>query len=92
MIIFATVLRGTVGGWITGPIRWFGRHSYEVYLTDEFVVVWGTLLYVKVHRGGLPLWFIGILLLTAPLGAIVARYFSDPLNRRLRGTGTARSA
>jgi peptidoglycan/LPS O-acetylase OafA/YrhL len=85
MTIFATVLRRTVGGWITGPIRWFGRHSYEVYLTHEFVVVWGTLLYVKVHRGALPLWFVGILLLTAPLGAIVARYFSDPLNRRLRG-------
>lgn len=85
LIIFATVLRGTVGARITAPIRWFGRHSYEVYLTHEFVVVWGTLLYARVHRGALPLWFIGILLLTAPLGAIVARYFSDPLNRRLRG-------
>ena len=67
------------------PIRWFGRHSYEVYLTHEFIVVWGTMLYMKVRRGPLSLWFLGILLLTAPLGWVVAKYFSEPMNRRLRG-------
>lgn len=30
-----------VGNWITTPIRWFGRNSYEVYLTHVFIVVWG---------------------------------------------------
>ena len=87
LVMIATVLRGFAGGQLTAPIRWFGRHSYEVYLTHEFVVVWGTLLYAKVHCGALPLWFIGILLLTAPLGAIVARYFSEPLNQSCAARG-----
>jgi peptidoglycan/LPS O-acetylase OafA/YrhL len=85
LVMFGSVLRGRAGGWLTAPVRWFGRHSYEVYLTHEFVVIWGTILYVKVRCGPLPLWFLAILLLTAPLGAVVAKYFSEPMNRRLRG-------
>ncbi|HTC76092.1 MAG TPA: acyltransferase [Edaphobacter sp.] len=85
LVMFGSVLRGSAGGWLTAPVRWFGRHSYEVYLTHEFVVVWGTMFYVKLRRGPLQLWFIGILLLTAPLGWLAARYFSEPMNRRLRG-------
>jgi peptidoglycan/LPS O-acetylase OafA/YrhL len=85
LVMFGSVLRGRVGGWLTAPVRWFGRHSYEVYLTHEFVVVWGTMFYVKLRRGPLQLWFLGILLLTAPLGWLAARYFSEPMNRRLRG-------
>lgn len=85
LVMVGSVVRGHTGGWWTAPIRWFGRHSYEVYLTHEFVVVWGTMLYVKLRRGPLQLWFLGILLLTAPLGWIFARYFSEPMNRRLRG-------
>jgi peptidoglycan/LPS O-acetylase OafA/YrhL len=83
------VLREKDGGWWTAPIRWFGRHSYEVYLTHEFVVIWGTMLYIKLRRGPMTLWFMGILLLTAPLGWVAARYFSEPMNRRLRGARTA---
>jgi peptidoglycan/LPS O-acetylase OafA/YrhL len=85
MVMVGTVVRGRVGSRWTAPIRWFGRHSYEVYLTHEFVVVWGTMLYAKLRRGPLSLWFLGILLLTAPLGWRAARYFSEPMNRRLRG-------
>ena len=34
-----------------------------------------------------PPWFLvfGILLLTGPSGWVVAKYFSEPMNRRLRG-------
>ena len=85
LVMIGSVVRGRRAGRWTAPIRWFGRHSYEVYLTHEFVVVWGTILYVKLRRGPLPFWFLGILLLTAPLGWLVARYFSEPMNRRLRG-------
>jgi len=85
LVMFGSVLRGWTGGWLTAPVRWFGRHSYEVYLTHEFVVIWGTMLYVKLRRGPLSLWFLGILLLSAPLGWIVARYFSEVMNRMLRG-------
>jgi peptidoglycan/LPS O-acetylase OafA/YrhL len=85
LVMVGSVVRGQRAGRWTAPIRWFGRHSYEVYLTHEFIVVWGTMLYAKLQRGPLPLWFLGILLLTAPLGWLVARYFSEPMNRRLRG-------
>lgn len=85
LVMVGSVVRGRAGSRWTAPIRWFGRHSYEVYLTHEFVVIWGTMLYVKLRRGPLSLWFLGILLLTAPVGWVAARYFSEPMNRRLRG-------
>jgi peptidoglycan/LPS O-acetylase OafA/YrhL len=85
LVMLGSVLRGRNGSWLTAPVRWFGRHSYEVYLTHEFVVVWGTMLYIRVRRGPLSLWFLGILLVTAPLGWVVAKFFSEPMNRRLRG-------
>ncbi|RXH58905.1 acyltransferase family protein [Granulicella sibirica] len=85
LIMFATVLRPRRGRPWTAPIRWYGRHSYEVYLTHEFLIVWGTMLYAKIHRGPLLLWFLAIPLLTAPLGWLTARYLSEPMNRRLRG-------
>jgi peptidoglycan/LPS O-acetylase OafA/YrhL len=69
---------------IAAPVRWYGRHSYEIYLTHEFIVVWGVLLFRNFHPntnsrlGGLAphqlslpqmaAWILGILLLTAPLG------------------------
>jgi peptidoglycan/LPS O-acetylase OafA/YrhL len=87
LVIFGSVLRERPGRLWTAPIRWFGRHSYEVYLTHEFVVVWGTDLLLKLKRGPLALWFVGILLVTAPLGWVVARLYSEPLNRRLREPG-----
>lgn len=90
MLMIGSVLRGHIGGPLTSAIRWFGRHSYEVYLTHEFLVVWGTLLYVK-WRGPLWLWVIGITVLSAPLGAVTARYFSEPLNSKLRGVARARA-
>jgi peptidoglycan/LPS O-acetylase OafA/YrhL len=84
LVLFASVLRGCTGSRWTAPLRWFGRHSYEVYLTHEFVVVWGTALLGKTKRGPLALWALGMVLLTAPLGWLAAKYFSEPLNRRLR--------
>jgi peptidoglycan/LPS O-acetylase OafA/YrhL len=86
LVIGPSVLLGTCGGPLTAPIRWFGRHSYEVYMTHEFVVVWGTQLYAKLQIGALAIWVVAIVLLCAPLGAVVAKYFSEPLNRRLRGS------
>lgn len=92
MFILATVQRNRPGRRWTAPLRWFGRHSYEVYLTHEFVVVWITLLYARVdgtnsHR--LLLWIALMLTLSAPLGWATAKFFSEPMNRRLRRTHTA---
>jgi peptidoglycan/LPS O-acetylase OafA/YrhL len=85
LVTLASVLRGRTGRVWTAPIRWFGRHSYEIYLTHEFVVVWVTQLYVKVHRGSPLVWIAAEVALAAVLGALVAQWFSEPLNRRLRG-------
>jgi peptidoglycan/LPS O-acetylase OafA/YrhL len=93
-LTMASVLRsgGARRGWagvasegVTAPVRWFGRHSYEIYLTHEFVVIAGVHLYRAMHgAGGVVVWSVGIFLLTAPLGWAVARSYSEPLNRMLR--------
>ncbi len=83
LVMIGSVLRGATSGSWTAPVRWLGRHSYEVYLTHEFAVVWGTQLYLRL-RGGLAPWYAGILLVSAALGAVVARYYSEPMNERLR--------
>ena len=84
---------------LTASLRWYGRHSYEVYLTHEFLVVWVAQGFLRRHPnpGGKDLaphqlslphmaaWFALILALTVPVAWAVARFFSEPLNRRLRG-------
>ncbi len=85
LFILATVLRGRRGRVWSKPIRWFGRRSYEVYLTHQFIVVWMTALYVRVERGSPLVWIGAEVLLCVPLGACVARWYSEPMNRMLRG-------
>jgi peptidoglycan/LPS O-acetylase OafA/YrhL len=86
LVMVATVLRGSRGGgWLTAPVRWFGRHSYEVYLTHEFLVLLGVMAYLRWHGARPGMWTVAITLLTAPLGWAVTRWFSEPMNRLLRG-------
>ena len=83
--LLATTLRRTPGTVWTAPVRWFGRHSYEVYLTHEFVVIALTRLMLRLHRGQPWLWAVAIVALAALLGWAVTRFFSEPANRALRG-------
>ena len=92
----------------SAPIRWYARHSYEVYLTHEFIVVCGVLLFSHFHPNTNPGaeglaehqlsllqmsgWVLGILALTAPLGWAAAHFISEPMNRRLRGARRPREA
>jgi len=55
------------------------------------VVVWMTALYVKVQVGSPLLWIAAEVALAAPLGWAVARWYSEPMNRWLRGAAAARS-
>jgi peptidoglycan/LPS O-acetylase OafA/YrhL len=76
----------TRGRWPTAILRWFGRNSYEVYLTHIFVMwpmVWA---FFQFHQSinAAPLWFLAYTALAGVLGAMVARFYSEPLNRRLR--------
>lgn len=70
----------------TAFLRWFGRNSYEVYLTHMFAV-WpmvGLFFYLRQSIHLAPLWFLATLALSGGLGYLVARFYSDPLNHRLR--------
>ena len=70
----------------TAFLRWFGRNSYEVYLTHMFAV-WpmvGLFFYFHQSIHLAPLWFLATLALAGGLGHLVARFYSEPLNHRLR--------
>jgi peptidoglycan/LPS O-acetylase OafA/YrhL len=70
----------------TGFLRWFGRNSYEVYLT-HMLVVWPMVIVFQHFQWSInlaPLWFIAIAALTGVAGSAVARCYSEPLNRVLR--------
>ena len=69
----------------TASLRWFGRNSYEVYLTHMFAI-WpmvGLFFYFHQSIHLAPLWFLGMLALAGGLGYLVARFYSEPLNHRV---------
>jgi len=71
---------------INAVFRWFGRNSYEVYLTHMFVV-WPLMrIFYDLHQpiNYAPFWFMAITALAGALGFLVAKFYSEPLNRRLR--------
>src|SRR6185312_5494171 len=68
-VIAAPTPTGMRGGRLTQPIRWMGRHSYEIYLTHEFIVVSGCMLYAKYQSGPQLLWVAVIALLAMLPGA-----------------------
>jgi peptidoglycan/LPS O-acetylase OafA/YrhL len=70
----------------TAFLRWFGRNSYEVYLTHMFAV-WpmvGLFFYFHQRINLAPLWFLATTGLAGAVGYVVARFYSEPLNRQLR--------
>ena len=70
----------------SAALRWFGRNSYEVYLT-HMLVVWpivGIFYRAQQSIQAGPIWFVAAIFLAGALGSVVARYYSEPLNRRLR--------
>jgi peptidoglycan/LPS O-acetylase OafA/YrhL len=70
----------------TAFLRWFGRNSYEVYLT-HMLVVWPMVIlfwHFKQSINTAVWWFFATTALSGVLGWIVARFYSEPLNHRLR--------
>ena len=95
LVMAAVTLRQARGRRLTAPLRWMGRHSYELYLAHEFVVIAGVDLYLKLFAQGasratLAAFVVSITLGTLPLGWTLARWFSEPMNRRLRGAQSAK--
>jgi peptidoglycan/LPS O-acetylase OafA/YrhL len=63
-----------------------GQRSYEIYLTHMFIVF--ALFHAFLRAGkpayGPPLLFATVIVLAGVAGALTARFYSEPLNRRLR--------
>jgi peptidoglycan/LPS O-acetylase OafA/YrhL len=68
------------------PLLQLGQRSYEVYLTHMFVVFAFFELFVWLRAPLLlvPVLFIVVILGSALLGELVARVYSEPMNRTLR--------
>jgi peptidoglycan/LPS O-acetylase OafA/YrhL len=93
MVMLAVAHTQRQGRGISKPLRWFGEHSYEVYLTHMFVVLWMTQAFAAL---GNPMkwasaWYAAIFILSAILGAITMRGYSEPMNRWLRRKWVERS-
>jgi peptidoglycan/LPS O-acetylase OafA/YrhL len=94
LICASVAMSSSAGSRLTAPLRWMGRHSYELYLCHELIVLAGVNLFVRRHqhdasRATLAVYIVGMILTMLPLGWALAKWFSEPMNRRLRGARAA---
>lgn len=68
------------------PLVAMGRNSYEIYLTHMFVVFALFQLFLSAGKPirGVAILFVAVVLIASLLGAVVARFYSEPMNRLLR--------
>jgi peptidoglycan/LPS O-acetylase OafA/YrhL len=71
---------------VFSPFLLLGKRSYEIYLTHMFIVFGLFNFFVKVGKPmkAVPALFIAVILCAAVLGELVARFYSEPMNRWLR--------
>ncbi|MCU1225620.1 MAG: acyltransferase 3 [Edaphobacter sp.] len=71
---------------ILTPLAKLGQRSYEVYLTHVFIVLGLFHLFVAASKPmwAVPVLFLTVILLAGILGELVARGYSEPMNRWLR--------
>jgi peptidoglycan/LPS O-acetylase OafA/YrhL len=86
MVIIAASQTQWKGPRLLAPLLRLGQCSYEVYLTHMFVVFAFFAIFVKYGNPiwSVPLLFVATVVVAAVAGDIVARFFSEPLNRMLR--------
>lgn len=86
MVIIAAAQSGWRSPRIFSPFLLLGQRSYEVYLTHMFVVF--ALFHLFVMSGkpmkAIPALFIAVILFAGLVGELVARFYSEPLNRWIR--------
>jgi peptidoglycan/LPS O-acetylase OafA/YrhL len=86
LVMLALAQENRSGSRPTRLLRWFGRNSYEVYLTHMFLVMWSVQIFLALGlslRWAPPLYLL-VLAASGVLGAAVARWYSEPMNRKLR--------
>lgn len=71
---------------ILSPLLNLGRRSYEVYLLHMFVVFTLFNAFVKMGKplSAVPVMFIAVTVIAGVFGDLVARFYSEPMNRLLR--------
>lgn len=68
------------------PLRWLGQRSYEIYLSHMFIVValFGVYLRLGKPLQSVLVLFLAVIVVAGVLGDLVARFYSEPMNRLLR--------
>jgi peptidoglycan/LPS O-acetylase OafA/YrhL len=68
------------------PLLMLGQRSYEVYLTHMFVVFGLFALFLRWGKPmrGVPVLFAAVVVLAGLFGELVARFYSEPMNRWIR--------
>jgi peptidoglycan/LPS O-acetylase OafA/YrhL len=68
------------------PLLMLGRRSYEIYLTHMFVVfaLFGLFKSAGSTLELAPVLFIAVVVVSGLLGEVVARFYSEPMNRLIR--------
>lgn len=86
LVIIASAQTRWSGSLILRPILAIGRRSYEIYLTHMFVVFAFFDLFVKWRKplSLVPALFVVTIVIASVLGDLVARLYSEPMNRLLR--------
>jgi len=76
----------------TGWLRAIGRCSYEIYLFHMLVILGLMAWFKQTPRFGIVVigTYIAMLALSVALGTLVSRFYSEPLNRRLRSVSQGR--
>jgi peptidoglycan/LPS O-acetylase OafA/YrhL len=86
MVIIAAAQTQWTSPRILAPVLSLGRNSYEVYLLHMFVVfsLFNLFLSIGKPMAAVPILFVAVTLFSGALGAVAARFYSEPMNRLLR--------
>jgi len=90
MVISVAAQTRWSGPRVMTPLLNIGKHSYEIYLTHMFIVFALFNLFVAMGSPlrAVPVLFVSAILIAGVFGGLTARFFSEPMNRRLRGRWT----
>jgi peptidoglycan/LPS O-acetylase OafA/YrhL len=87
MLIAVAAQTGWRSARVLAPLLLAGQRSYEIYLTHMFLVVGGFALFAALGKPmtGVPVLFLLVIAAAVLLGEMVARFYSERMNRWLRG-------